>query len=527
MEPYTMIAIAFGAFFLVFGGLYLCANHDEKRKVNYQKWLESNNYHLVRSFQCYNAFVGISADALFIDESFYTFQNMAGCVLLSRNETSTTGGASGAIVGGIIGGPVGAIVGSSVSKRTTVSDDSAYGVRVRFRDPALPSLSITNMPPKSAVALFEALITAIENVEKQELRKMIAGSNQSEAIALDAGPQAEPREQPALPLSTSPSAENVASATSQSASFRHPASSSSEDTQAARDRTIWRYCQSGWEYYDQREGRDTGNEFTETIFQHASRRFHMPVENVWAAYERHQARVENASVPAPEASYKSGDKPKLDMKEAGDSAPEAVSESPQKKEKGINPWTFVAMTVLVCGLLLGGVYLFRDRPKNTEKEAVSASLRTEAQAPSQTVSPSPVVTTSEEEGFSSSDSASSARTSYSLKSVLNAVAVSQVNVLNESFDASFWSTDSSVFISVYLPIQKNDVRLALLTDSGQSQFDDISSVMTNLAKTAWDSIVSYGYASEAVYSFDVLDEDGDTLLCFYNDECYYDVSKET
>ncbi len=115
---------------------------------------------------------------------------MAGCVLLSHNETSTKGGAGGAIVGGLIGGPLGAVVGSSVSGRTTVSVDSAYGVRVRFRNPAVESISITKMTTESAVALFEALTSAIENTLAIGLQNIVPQPKTTEGNAENPSPSA-------------------------------------------------------------------------------------------------------------------------------------------------------------------------------------------------------------------------------------------------------------------------------------------------------------------------------------------------
>lgn len=532
MGPYTVLIVSLAAFVLVFGGLILSANHDERKKANYEKWLESNNHRLVRRFKCIGAFVGISKDALFVDESFYPFASMAGCTLLSKNQTSTSGGAGGAIAGGLIGGPVGAVVGSSVSSRTTVSVDSAYGVRVRFRAPSVPSLSVTSMPPKSAVALFEALTTAIENVEKQELQKMIATSKAPHPSLPGAGDPSGAEGNADLPAPSSRSEENGQTDPASGAMPARPASSAARSGHAERAWAIWRYCQSGWQYYDNREGRDTGDEFTETIFQHAARRFRMPVEAVWAAYERCQAEMENPSAPATEATETPENVQTHDAKaEQESSAPNgkaAREDAPdgKKKEKTLSPWLLLVLFLcLIAPVVVIGIIEY-DSSTRSSKKLAAQTQPTETLAATATASPTDTPEPVDERETNDSFVSSSVKKEYPLEDVLDAVGAWQVNALSKSFDASFWAKDGSLFVSVYLPIQKSDVRLLLLTDVGKSQFDEIYASMAEISTAAWDQIVSYGYKYEAVYSFDVLDEDGRTLLCFYNDECSYDVSKD-
>lgn len=508
MGPYTVLIVSLAAFVLVFGGLILSANHDERKKANYEKWLESNNHRLVRRFKCIGAFVGISKDALFVDESFYPFANMAGCTLLSKNETSTTGGAGGAIVGGLIGGPVGAVVGSSVSGRTTVSVDSAYGVRVRFRDPSVPSLSVTSMPPKSAVALFEALTTAIENVEKQELKKMIAASKAPHPSLPGAGDPSGAEGNADLPAPSSRSKQNGRTAPASGAMPARPASSAARSGHAERDRAIWRYCQSGWQYYDKREGRDTGDEFTETIFQHAARRFRMPVEAVWAAYERCQAEMENPSAPATEATETPENVQTHDAKaERESSAPNgkaAGEDAPdgKKKEKMLSPWLLLVLFLcLIAPVVVIGIIEY-DSSTRSSKKLAAQTQPTETLAATATASPTDTPEPVDEE----------------MQVILSAVGSFQAASISLEFDSDYSVKGKTLTVSVTLPYEYAEIRKSLSYQGGLGKniLSELKNSFEDISKTTWDEIVDLGYESACDYYLRVYSDDSQSVFSFHN-----------
>lgn len=110
--------------------------------------------------------------------------------------------------------------------------------------------------------------------------------------------------------------------------------------------------------------------------------------------------------------------------------------------------------------------------------------------------------------------------------VLETIGNWQVTALTTEFDADYQIIGDVLCVSVYLPMQKSQIKQALLTPDGQKSFEEISSVMGDMAKQAWAAIEQAELEEQAAYSFDVLDQNGLTLLCYNGEECYYDVSQE-
>ena len=110
--------------------------------------------------------------------------------------------------------------------------------------------------------------------------------------------------------------------------------------------------------------------------------------------------------------------------------------------------------------------------------------------------------------------------------VLETIGNWQVTALTTEFDADYQIIGDALCVSVYLPMQKSQIKQALLTPDGQKSFEEISSVMGDMAKQAWAAIEQAELEEQAAYSFDVLDQNGLTLLCYNGEECYYDVSQE-
>lgn len=88
-------------------------------------------------------------------------------------------------------------------------------------------------------------------------------------------------------------------------------------------------------------------------------------------------------------------------------------------------------------------------------------------------------------------------------------------------DVTFWTSNSGVYITIGMPMNKSDFE-AWASTFGRVQFDDFCTTMDALNTSAWDVIVHQGYADSAVVSIEVVGTpSGDLILSYLNGKQSY------
>lgn len=88
-------------------------------------------------------------------------------------------------------------------------------------------------------------------------------------------------------------------------------------------------------------------------------------------------------------------------------------------------------------------------------------------------------------------------------------------------DVTFWTSDSGVYITIGMPVNKSEFEVWAST-FGRVQFDDFCTTMDELNTSAWDVIVHQGYEDSAVVSTEVVGTpNGDLILSYLNGKQSY------
>lgn len=88
-------------------------------------------------------------------------------------------------------------------------------------------------------------------------------------------------------------------------------------------------------------------------------------------------------------------------------------------------------------------------------------------------------------------------------------------------DVTFWTSDSGVYITIGMPVNKSDFKL-WAASSGRDQFDNFCTTLDELNASAWNVIVHQGYEDSAVVVIEVVDTpNGDLILSYFNGKQSY------
>lgn len=88
-------------------------------------------------------------------------------------------------------------------------------------------------------------------------------------------------------------------------------------------------------------------------------------------------------------------------------------------------------------------------------------------------------------------------------------------------DVTFWTSDSGVYITIGMPVNKSDFKL-WAASSGRDQFDNFCTTLDELNASAWDVIVHQGYEDSAVVVIEVVDTpNGNLILSYLNGKQSY------
>lgn len=88
-------------------------------------------------------------------------------------------------------------------------------------------------------------------------------------------------------------------------------------------------------------------------------------------------------------------------------------------------------------------------------------------------------------------------------------------------DVTFWTSNSGVYITIGMPVNKSDFEVWAST-FGRVQFDDFCTTMDELNTSAWDVIVHQGYEDSAIVSIEVVGTpSGDLILSYLNGKQTY------
>ena len=88
-------------------------------------------------------------------------------------------------------------------------------------------------------------------------------------------------------------------------------------------------------------------------------------------------------------------------------------------------------------------------------------------------------------------------------------------------DVTFWTSNSGVYITIGMPVNKSDFEVWAST-FGRVQFDDFCTTIGELSTSAWNIVVREGYEDSAVVSIEVVGmPSGDLILSYLNGKQSY------
>lgn len=106
------------------------------------------------------------------------------------------------------------------------------------------------------------------------------------------------------------------------------------------------------------------------------------------------------------------------------------------------------------------------------------------------------------------------------KWILKAIGNTIQNSMKDQ-DVTFWTSNSGVYITMEMPVNKSDFKVWAST-AGRVQFDDFCTTLDELNTSAWDIIVHQGYEDSAVVVIEVVDtSNGNLILSYFNGKQSY------
>lgn len=194
--------------------------------------------------------------------------------------------------------------------------------------------------------------------------------------------------------------------------------------------------------------------------------------------------------------------------------PEARSEKKQTQEGSSKNGWYVLPLLIVFGIAILWWSVSTYQKEQTQKEWIDGFA--ERTAVVENTDPASLATHVSQPTATKNTTNKTTPPKWLLESIGNTV---QSSIKDQ--DVTFWTSDSSVYITIGMPVNKSDFEVWAST-FGRVQFDDFCTTMDELNTSAWDVIVHQGYEDSAVVVIEVVGTpNGDLILSYLNGKQSY------